>query len=106
MLNLYIIFMVIFVVIGATLVFFIELKIQRKKVKNKTAIDKAGSIVLFLLSTLGTLAIWVLVGIFVGSGLSIRNWSYVNPGIVILSILGILCLSLLLYNWRRGNFDI
>ena len=88
------------------MVFFIQLKLQRKKVKNKTAIDKAGSIVLFLFSTLGTLAIWIVVGIFIGIALATKNWSDVNPGIVIFSILGILCLFLLLYNWRRGNFDI
>ena len=102
-------------ILGAIAIYFISFKVNTlpKLLKEKNDIpvalrilDKVGSVFLFLFLTLVMLVAWIGVGIFICSALISHNWSDVNPGIAIFSILGILFLFLLLRNWRRGNFDI
>ena len=102
-------------ILGAVAIGFASFKVDTvpKLLKEKgdlpaglKILDKVGSVILFLSLTLATLVMWIGIGIFICAALISRNWSDVTPGIIISSILGILFLFLLLYNWRRGNFDI
>jgi len=113
--NYYWIAVIVIGILGAIAIYFASFKVDTipKLLKEKgdltvglKILDKVGSVILFLSLTLATLVMWIGIGIFICAALISHNWSDVIPGIIISSILGILCLFLLLYNWRRGNFDI
>jgi len=112
--NYYLIFMIILAIIGGVSVFFIDYKTRylisdflgEKIKKTFTRLDKVGSVWLFSVITLFTLAPFIALGFFIQYAVNTGKWSYVTPEIVIFTFSGVLFLFILVYNVRKSNLKI
>lgn len=103
--NYYLILTIVFGVLGATAVYFASHKYERRNVEVKTLIDRIASFVLFSIFSLMSIFIWVLVGGIIFIGLT-SDWTDAETLLIIFIPIGIICSSVFLYNFRKGNFDI